>query len=74
MASLGIAPRDPHVVCDRCGAIGSIYTRSGDVTQYWLRKRRIRGWSTKADADVRVDICPSCIVTAAADDGGEEKR
>ena len=63
MQELGLEPREPHFVCDGCGATGSIYTTRGDVAQWFLRRRSPPpGWSglRMADGSRRWDLCPAC--------------
>ena len=37
MSRLGVAPREPHFVCDFCGAIHGCLTRDG-LPYAWMRK------------------------------------
>lgn len=64
MAALGFKPGEPHFVCDGCGAIGSIYTARGDVSQRFLRSRLPPpGWKglRMGSGEKRWDLCPACL-------------
>jgi len=65
MQSLGLAPREPHLVCDGCGAIASCFTKRGDVAAWVLKRRPPRGWTgtrvEREDGTIeRSDFCPKC--------------
>lgn len=62
MAAFGLAPWEPHVTCDGCGARRSGETRSG-APAAWLRKRKAPpGWLLIRTEEPfhREDYCPAC--------------
>lgn len=64
LAALGLAPDEPHVVCDGCGLRANGTTRDGDAAA-WLRNGKApRGWRLARDGDTRRDYCPRCEETA----------
>jgi hypothetical protein len=59
---LGV-PRDPHIVCDGCGATRTIYSRRGvGAPAMWFIKRKpAPGWELVRQEDTRGwDYCPEC--------------
>lgn len=67
----GLMPRDPHVVCDGCGRIATIYTKRGDVAQWMLKRRSPPGWwsgererfidEAAGDERTTADVATDCI-------------
>jgi len=60
---------EPHIVCDGCGAVRGIGTKTSWVAQWFLNNRPAPGWSLERteheDGRVtRVDLCPRCMVMA----------
>ncbi len=62
MRAVGLAPRDPHIVCDGCGAIHGVASRSAYAANWFLARRPPPGWRglRKHDGSARWDLCPAC--------------
>lgn len=65
----GAEPSDPHIVCDGCGMIRTVYKRAGHwIPAAWLLDGRpAPGWAGGRNADglTRTDYCPVCKATRA---------
>lgn len=59
----GGRPTEPHIVCDRCGCIRSVYQskQSFRPAKWLLEGRAAPGWSGgRKDDGFRFDLCPEC--------------
>jgi hypothetical protein len=60
---LRMEPQDPHIRCDGCGLVLSVYAQRGirRPAKWFLDDKAARGWRADKNADgVRRDWCPRC--------------
>jgi hypothetical protein len=65
MAAIGIAQREPQIVCNKCGLVRHIYGTNGFAPNWFLNRKPAPGWSLDRveheDGRVeRTDLCPRC--------------
>lgn len=55
-------PREPHIVCDGCGATHPIATKSSFAPKWFLNYRPPPGWRglRMHNGMRRWDLCPAC--------------
>lgn len=79
MQAIGVAPREPHLVCDGCGATKLIVNPNSRIKlppSWFLAGRAAPGWRMLRvhDGSKRWELCPKCWMipdtTVAA--GGEK--
>lgn len=70
MRALGIQPRDPHIVCDGCGAT-RVITSSHVPPAWFLDGKPPPKWRLlrKHDGSNRWDLCPTCWQAPTPDRG-----
>jgi len=64
-AAFGVRPREPHITCDGCGLVRSVYAnqRSYAPAAWFLDGKRAPGWSGGRNAEgKRTDYCKQCKV------------
>jgi ribosomal protein L37E len=62
MTAIGYEPRDPHIVCDGCGAVASVVGKGHLAHDWFLAGRAPRGWRVlrSYEGANRWDLCPRC--------------
>ncbi len=62
MEAIGWPPRQPHIVCDGCGATHGVGTRDSYAANWFLARKPPPGWRglRMVNGEKRWDLCPKC--------------